>query len=957
MAIKKGIVVLDGTTETHKFTDDGGGRLGNPELQENGYGTSPITLSGSVFVEGLDNDLVTEFSTQVSVQESASASLTTQMATTATAHDTAWTNANNSMSTELTSLTQKVDAEIAEHQQHQADFTTARGTLSSTASTRIADLSAATSTQVSARISAYDSLTTRLNTATGSLEDMQESASGLFGKDATYTATVTGMVQYAVDMDGASDAAVLDAINAKHQAVLGETEAREAANKADAGEISAEDGDQVDANTLLANQLTAIRLSASSETTAAQDTIDSEIVTRNAAIEAADTSLSARLAAVDGTGAVSTRISADTSIQDDIDAASKAQTGQFNSLTIRLNLQRSARELNISLRGDQKAADINQNDVDQTTAENLIIAEEGAQSTQDTTATTSLATRLTTEKSDFDSNESATRSADISLEMSTRASVDTSMSTVLSTHVSTFNSEKTSLSTRLSNQTDDRVAKRNSLVSRLETDQNTINDMIGGVAFDGTLSHLVSFIDSVDTASDGAVIAAVGSLSTSLSTQVSLREDDDTTVQGLINNEASTRSTQVSLKDDAFAQQATAHSGARKNAMLAATDTMFSELQSETIDPMNTTAGTTITTEVGDAATADTRIGDDTAKSGEVTAESGTDRPSAIVSLQTARAGDASSGDTSLQTRITNLATTLPTGELTLAGTLDGASNVTVDGTMQIGRLTVANVPASYLASDDAHKGKMFYLDCPAGSSYLAAVQAVYDPANGQEMEMKSFMSIFAEPQKWYFYEAGTWHPMPFYHDADGDGVRDQQDDLPTDPTESVDMDGDGVGANTDYDDNDPNVQNAPAALATLHYDSAAYAGYPEEFYLEIDGTVIHSKGGFDGGTEFAATGNTPVPGTFAITHTAPFTIRISDDWGDGVQQVRFLDAPLPDGNVANPATLDDVTPGQNKVSDGTFAEATLQYTDNGDGTGSLAITTPAGSATMDWDGASWTIV
>jgi len=765
MAIKKGIVVLSGSTETHKFLDDGSGQLGFD-------GNQDITLNGTVFVEGLANDLVTEFSTQVSVQESASASLTSQMQTDEAASDTAWTTAKDSISVESTSLAGKINQEIADQGNDRAAFDADRATLSSTNSTRISNLSVAVSTQTSSRISAFDSLTTRWSAVDASLADMKVAGSSLFGKGQTYSAEITGMVQYAIDMDGTSDAAVLDAVNAKHQAVLGETQAREAANKADAGEINDEDNDQVDANTLLANQLTAIRLSASSETTAAQDTIDSEIVTRNAAIEAADTSLSARLAAVDGTGAVSTRISADTSIQDDIDAASKAQTGQFDSLTIRLNLQRSARELNISLRGDQKTADINQNDADQTTAENLIVAEEGAQSTQDT-------------KGDFDSNESATRSADISLEMSTRASVDTSMSTVLSTHVSTFNSEKTSLSTRLSNQTDDRVAKRNSLVSRLETDQTTINDMVGGVAFDGTLSHLVSFIDSVDTASDNAVITAIDGLSGSLSTQISLREDGDTSVQDDIDSETGTRTSQVGLKDAAFTAQATAHSGARKDAMLAATDTMFSELQSETIDTIANAAAAAITTEVGDASTAGTRIGDDTAKSGEVTAESGTDRPSAILSLQIARAGDASDGDVSLQTRITNLATTLPTDELTLVGTLDGASNVTVDGTMQIGRLTVADVPVSYLTPDNAHKGKMFYLDAPTGYLFAAAVEAVYDPATAPT-EHASFMANFGEPQKWYFYEADAWHPMPFFHDEDGDGVRDQQDDYPNDPAQTT---------------------------------------------------------------------------------------------------------------------------------------------------------------------------
>ena len=781
MAIKKGIVVLSGSTETHKFLDDGSGQLGFD-------GNQDITLNGTVFVEGLANDLVTEFSTQVSVQESASASLTSQMQTDEAASDTAWTTAKDSISVESTSLAGKINQEIADQGNDRAAFDADRATLSSTNSTRISNLSVAVSTQTSSRISAFDSLTTRWSAVDASLADMKVAGSSLFGKGQTYSAEITGMVQYAIDMDGTSDAAVLDAVNAKHQAVLNEQATRAQADTDKAGDIHLEDVAGIAAEGLLANQLSEIRVSASTDTQDAQSGesgMDSEVTARNTAIETADTSLSALLEAVDGTGHVSTRISADTSIQDDIDTATGEQSGDYTSLTDRLDDQIEAREDNISLREDQKEAHTNQNTADQTDAENSIIAEEGAQSTQDGTATNSLATRLVTEKGDFDSDESATRSADISLEISTRISVDTSMSTVLSTHVSTFTSEKSSLSTRLSNQTDDRVAKRNSLVSRLETDQTTINDMVGGVAFDGTLSHLVSFIDSVDTASDNAVITAIDGLSGSLSTQISLREDGDTSVQDDIDSETGTRTSQVGLKDAAFTAQATAHSGARKDAMLAATDTMFSELQSETIDTIANAAAAAITTEVGDASTAGTRIGDDTAKSGEVTAESGTDRPSAILSLQIARAGDASDGDVSLQTRITNLATTLPTDELTLVGTLDGASNVTVDGTMQIGRLTVADVPVSYLTPDNAHKGKMFYLDAPTGYLFAAAVEAVYDPATAPT-EHASFMANFGEPQKWYFYEADAWHPMPFFHDEDGDGVRDQQDDYPNDPAQTT---------------------------------------------------------------------------------------------------------------------------------------------------------------------------
>ena len=234
MAIKKGIVVLSGSTETHKFLDDGSGQLGFD-------GNQDITLNGTVFVEGLANDLVTEFSTQVSVQESASASLTSQMQTDEAASDTAWTTAKDSISVESTSLAGKINQEIADQGNDRAAFDADRATLSSTNSTRISNLSVAVSTQTSSRISAFDSLTTRWSAVDASLADMKVAGSSLFGKGQTYSAEITGMVQYAIDMDGTSDAAVLDAVNAKHQAVLNEQATRAQADTDKAGDIHLED--------------------------------------------------------------------------------------------------------------------------------------------------------------------------------------------------------------------------------------------------------------------------------------------------------------------------------------------------------------------------------------------------------------------------------------------------------------------------------------------------------------------------------------------------------------------------------------------------------------------------------------------------------------------------------------------------------------------------------------------
>jgi glucokinase len=70
MAIKKGIVVLDGTTEVHKLTDDGNVVINAPSTA-----TEPAELKGNVMVEGVSDDLVkTLFSLDSDIQaESAAA--------------------------------------------------------------------------------------------------------------------------------------------------------------------------------------------------------------------------------------------------------------------------------------------------------------------------------------------------------------------------------------------------------------------------------------------------------------------------------------------------------------------------------------------------------------------------------------------------------------------------------------------------------------------------------------------------------------------------------------------------------------------------------------------------------------------------------------------------------------------------------------------------------------------
>ena len=58
---------------------------------------------------------------------------------------------------------------------------------------------------------------------------------------------------------------------------------------------------------------------------------------------------------------------------------------------------------------------------------------------------------------------------------------------------------------------------------------------------------------------------------------------------------------------------------------------------------------------------------------------------------------------------------------------------------------------------------------------------------------------------------------------------------MPFDPNETVDADGDGVGANTDLDDNNPNVGLVPDAVMSVT-DTAIELGMTGTVYLEVTG-------------------------------------------------------------------------------------------------------------------------
>ncbi|MGE4650642.1 MAG: hypothetical protein AAEJ53_07135, partial [Myxococcota bacterium] len=62
----------------------------------------------------------------------------------------------------------------------------------------------------------------------------------------------------------------------------------------------------------------------------------------------------------------------------------------------------------------------------------------------------------------------------------------------------------------------------------------------------------------------------------------------------------------------------------------------------------------------------------------------------------------------------------------------------------------------------------------------------------------------------------GSWSgaAYAFVLDADGDGITDEDDDLPLDPSETLDTDGDGIGNNADPDDDGDGLSDDEEALA-----------------------------------------------------------------------------------------------------------------------------------------------
>jgi len=851
MTIKKGIVVLSGSTETHKFLDDGSGQIGTDHgaLNSNGRNDERLVFSGSVFVEGLTNDLVAETLGIKAYADAAVASVAAAITSQAASIQTSWDVSDAAASASINSVRSDIDAEVALNVGQRISLTTSLQGLYDAAVIRATNISSSVSTQVSARAVSYTSLQTRSDAVNTQVTDMGIGSSNLFS-NGTYTKSVEGMVDYILAISGTTDAA-LQAANTS----LG--------TKIDDEELAAQNGDSAlstqlstaasirevqfgtDSSTGLSSSIEQERTDGIASVSLNNSTRASYKVVLDDTISSGDASLQTLLSSsVDGTGELSARASADAATQAAIDSANTNKTTDITSLQDRLSLQTVKRIADVSTLNSLMLSKIATNTSEQSTVTSLIDKEIIDETADFNDATSSLTSRLVSEKATHDS-EDATLSADISSESSTRVVRDTELTSMITAEVSSFDSSMTSLNVRTGTQVANRGNMESSLQTRISAENSSITEMVSG-SIPSNLSALISFIDSVDAASDQAVADAISSLTTTLGTETSTRTTKDASVQTLIDAEEVSRIAAVGVKDSAFDAMEADHL-VRTGSMKSDTDTMIQQVTDNYLTPITNTATATLSSEAG------TRASEDAALSQRVTAEAA-DRAVAVAALTTARAGDASGGDTSLQNRINAFATTLNAGQLTLTNALSGAANVTVDGTMQVGRLTVAEATANgYLSVSADHKGKLFYLNAPVPTSGTP----------GEYVATAGFRAVFPEPQKWYFYEDGTWHPMPFYNDNDGDGFRDQLDHFPNDDSEWLDFDGDLTGSNTDYDDTDPLVGSAPHNVVELLMD---HDNYGDEITVTIENVT-------DGGTVFTHTGAYETsPADYVSIHTATLT-------------------------------------------------------------------------------------
>ena len=770
MAIKKGIVVLDGTTEVHKLTDDGNVVINAPETA-----FEPAELKGNVMVEGVSDDLVktllsldSDIQAESAAARAAEASAQGEADQWYTTTDADFTSRHGTLSTTLGTATAN---RIADY----AALSAAGSTLNEgTVDVNISQMSAQQSSGTAYRGIAEETVLSNQDTLKSALDDV------FF--NSTITGSFFGMVSFANAVDTADEAAVSVAMDNVEGDLSSQVSFREETYATAVTSSSAETSIREEAlNVTIPGLYTAEFNAQAAESSAVEAHITAERDTANQTAWNADEALQLLIRnKADATAATeeSARLAADADLEAMLVADEAIYNTARSSAQTRMALivnTRIAEMNNVSSSIDQEAQDraaaITSSETHMNSEFALVDAKE-LEKENDIETLRSMASG-----SAKAANEDLQKLVDD--QETARIAQIAGLTNDLNAAEGDYNGDAALKLMQLANLSSRRVSNISALSSSADNVQATLADILqvdNGEAVTN-LVELVSFIDNIDGANDQAIADAISTLNTDLANQAGARVQDDATVQGLIDAEEATRTAAVQVKDDAYASMEADHI-VRSGSMNTLMQNHFSTLTSYVDTTESDWTSGALLAESGSRHNADVVI------YGRI-ADELNDRGVAVNSLSTVRQG----ADAVLNTRITNLQTTLTTGELTLSGLLDGASEVNIDGTLAVG--SHATVPVAYQAGDQsAHDGKMFYLTAPS------AVEG------------------FEEGNKWYFCEGGQWHASTFLTDTDGDGYRDQFESI--------------LGTSA-TDASEPTVyhifnHNADAALAQVGTESGIYA-------------------------------------------------------------------------------------------------------------------------------------
>ena len=327
--------------------------------------------------------------------------------------------------------------------------------------------------------------------------------------------------------------------------------------------------------------INAIDVAHDAQTSTQVSSVDSAIVSAESARTAGDSSLQTRLSSEESTEAAaeaslntrmtaeasnelsaegsldvrssseeSLRLAEDTSIETTLDSATSSRASGDSSLTTSASSEAStARSAEVSVQSSLSAAALARGNAD-----------------------TSLTTRLSTEESAMivavDSIEALRSAGDLSLStrvssevvaraagdssLSTRAGIaesarstaDTSLTTRLAAEESNELSAETSLDTRVSSEASAQVLADASVQTRfsgeLSTERSKLDSILDSASADkDTFVEIVSFITSVDTASDDALASYVVAVDATISTELSTARSSEAVLSTNLSSEVS----------------------------------------------------------------------------------------------------------------------------------------------------------------------------------------------------------------------------------------------------------------------------------------------------------------------------------------------------------------------------------------------------------------------------------